>query len=919
MQQQTDYQQVGLFPTGWNPRRQSLVPAGLQSSLRHGGVCQPFARRGCEGPTVALHLALRLFLAFMMFPLLVLADESGNITGRVVESGGGRLTGVKVTLVNQETNTKQETVTAEDGRFTFPDLTPGTYLLQIEAGGFEPYEANIQVGTEKLNPLRIKLKLETVEEEVVVRPDTSGDRLSPESNVQSMKVDETFFNGLPLDVDYLFPFIDTFTSAATQGHEGTSIVVDGVEGGELDMPSSAIRSVKIDHNPYSAEFQHPGAARAEITTKHGHGHRYHGSIGFFARNSVFDARNAFADTRPDLNRRFLEGSLGGPLLGQNSYFFVAGDRLMNDESTVVNALNTVALTGPININVPTPQRRDHFFARTQWWLTEMQTLSLNYTFTDHSSKNNGVGALNLPEQGTSAGRHTHRVQLIESATLSPQFRNEIIFVLKDQTSRSGSQASGPEILVNGAFVGGPSQSFNDKERRAFDVQDTATYIRGRHNFLFGATVRNEWSNVFEATNFGGTFQFSSVDQYRNVVQNHVGAPDLFQANQGEPKISYLEQQTSGFAQDTMRVLPSLSLTFGVRYDWQNTLDNRRDLAPRLALAFAPGKRKRTVLRAGAGIFYDNLPRSATEDALLLDGVRVREIDISYPSYPDPFLGGQITSPAPSVMRVAPDAQSPYLMQTSAGIEEEIWKGTWLSLEYSFLHGVHLFRIRDVNAPLPSPSGPGLRPDPNFSNVEEVVSTAFLRGHALSLTFRGGLGKRFRGYGQYVFSKYTNDAPSNGPGTFLFPADNYDLQPEVGPADFDRRHRLNFAGTAQLPFGFRVGSILSAASGAPFNITTGSDPTGDTITRPPGVTRNTGRGPGTVQLDLRVTKVFSLQRISAGERRRSKRSLEFSVDAFNAINHRNATSIIGVVSSPLFGKANAASPARTIQLSAKCSF
>ena len=917
MQQQTDYQQVGVFSSGWNPRRQSPVPANLHSSLRHGGLRQPFTWSGCEDSTVALHVALRLFLALVMFPLLLLADESGNITGKVVESGGGRLTGVKVTLVNEETNTKQEAVTAEDGRFSFTDLTPGTYLLQIEAGGFEPYKTNIQVGTEKLNPLKIKLKLETVEEEVIVRPDTSNDRVSPESNVQSMKVDETFFNGLPLDVDYLLPFIDTFTSAAAQGHEGTSIVVDGVDGGELDMPSSAIRSVKIDRNPYSAEFQHPGVARAEITTKHGHGHRYRGSIGLLARNSVFDARNAFADTRPDLNRRFLEGSLGGPLLGQNSYFFVAGDRLMDDESTVVNALNTVALTGPININVPTPQRRDHFFARTQWWLTEMQTLSLNYTFSDHSSKNNGVGALNLPEQGTSADRYTHRVQLIESAGLSPQFRNEIIFVFKDQTSRSGSRASGPEILVNGAFVGGPSQSFDDKERRAFDVQDTATYIRGRHSFLLGATVRNEWSNVFEATNFGGTFLFSSVDQYRDVVQNHVGTPDLFQANQGEPGIPYLEQQTSGFAQDTMRVLPSLSLTFGLRYDWQNTLDNRGDLAPRLALAFAPGKRKRTVLRAGAGIFYDNLPRSATEDALLLDGVRVREIDISYPSYPDPFLGGQVTTPAPSVMRVAPEAQSPYLVQASAGVEEEISKGTWLSLEYSFLHGVHLFRIRDVNAPLPS--GSGLRPDPSFSNVEEFVSTAFLRGHALSLTFRGGLGKRFKGYGQYVFSKYTNDAPSNGPGSFLFPADNYDLQPEVGPADFDRRHRLNFAGTVQLPFGFRVGSILSAASGAPFNITTGSDPNGDTITRPPGVTRNSGRGPGTVQLDLRVTKLFSLQRISAGERGRSRRNLEFSVDAFNAINHTNVTRIIGVVSSPLFGKANAAGPARTIQFSTKYSF
>src|SRR5947199_4010624 len=218
-----------------------------------------------------------------------------------------------------------------------------------------------------------------------------------------MKVDATFFNGVLLDVDYLLPFIDTFTSAAAQGHEGTSIVVDGVDRGELDMPNSAIRSVKIDRNPYSAEFQHPVAARAEFTTKHGHGHRYRGSIGLLARNSVFDARNAFADTRPDLNRRFLEGSLGGPLLGQNSYFFVAGDRLMNDESTVVNALNTVDLTGPININVPTPQRRDHFFARTQWWLTEMQTLSLNCTFNDHLTNNYVSGQLLLSYSMSIAG------------------------------------------------------------------------------------------------------------------------------------------------------------------------------------------------------------------------------------------------------------------------------------------------------------------------------------------------------------------------------------------------------------------------------------------------------------------------------------------------------------------------------------
>lgn len=869
-------------------------------------------------PTVARTLlyVLLMVVSMSILPVFLTAQDPSSVTGRVQGTDGTALAGAKVALVNQETQAKKETITAEDGSFAFAQVAPGGYLLRVEAKGFEPHHASIQIGTEKPASLKIKLKLETVEEEVVVRPDTSDDRLSPESNTQSMKVDETFFSGLPLPVDYLLPFIDTFTSPGARGSEGTSIIVDGVDGGELDMPTSAIRTVKINRNPYSAEFQHPGAGRAEITTKHGHKRRYYGSVAFFARNSVFDARNALAQTKPDLNRRFVEGSLAGPLPRGHGNFFVAGDRLMDDQSAIVNALDTVALTGPANLNVPAPQRRDHVFARAQWSLTEMQTLSLNYTFTDHSSENNGVGALSLPEQGASAGRHTHRVQLIDSAAFSPQVHNEIILVFKDQTSRSGSPASAPEILVNGAFIGGPSQSFNEKQRRAFEAQDTATYIQGKHGFLVGATVRNEWSNMFEATNFGGTFEFSSLDQYRSVVQNHVGTPDLFQVNQGDPWLSYLVQQIAGFAQDTMRVLPNLSLTLGLRYDWQNALDTRKNLAPRLAFAFTPGKKKKTVVRGGAGIFYDNLPRSDIEDALLLDGVRVREIEISYPSYPDPFLGGQVTSPPPSITRVASVARSPYLIQASATVEEEIREGTWLSLDYSFLHGVHLFRLIDVNAPVPS--APALRPNPNFSNIAEVQSTAFLRGHALTLTFRGGLGKRFRGYGQYVFSKYTNDVSSSGAGTFLFPADNYDLRGEIGPADFDRRHGLNFAGIVQLPFGLRAGAILSVVSGAPFNVITGSDPFGDTSTRPPGVTRNTGRGPANVQFDVRATKAFNLKR-GAGAERRSRRSMELSVDAFNVINYTNVTNIVGVVSSPLFGQADAAGPARTIQLSAKYSF
>src|SRR5205807_304984 len=213
--------------------------------------------------------ARRAFLSVFIWAFPLLAQDGISLRGKVQGTGGTQLGGAKATLVNEETQAKQETITAEDGSFAFAQVAPGDYLLRVEAKGFEPYRASIQLGTDEPASLKIRLKLQTVEEELIVRPDTSDDRLSPESNTQSMKVDETFFSGLPLAVDYLLPFIETFTYPGARGSEGTSIVVDGIEGGELDMPTSAIRTVKINRNPYSAEFQHPGAGRAEITTKHG--------------------------------------------------------------------------------------------------------------------------------------------------------------------------------------------------------------------------------------------------------------------------------------------------------------------------------------------------------------------------------------------------------------------------------------------------------------------------------------------------------------------------------------------------------------------------------------------------------------------------------------------------------------------------
>src|SRR5207247_3529047 len=128
--------------------------------------------------------------------------------------------------------------------------------------------------------------------------------------------------------------------------------------------------------------------------------------------------------------------------------------------------------------------------------------------------------------------------------------------------------------------------------------------------------------------------------------------------------------------------------------------------------------------------------------------------------------------------------------------------------------------------------------------------------------------------------------------------------------YNHTHSLNFAGTMELSRVLRLSYVLSLASGAPYNITTGFDDNHDTVAndRPPGVTRNTELRPGTVDLDVRLTKTFKLAPPFLGGQPPAKReshNLEFSVDAFNAINHTNFAHIVGTQSSPFFGRATSA--------------
>jgi len=834
------------------------------------------------------------------------AAQSGVIlSGMVEDPTGAAIAKTRLTLINQATGEKREAVANGAGSFSFENIPPGQYSLQATAKNYETNEQAITVGAQPPAWIKIKMKIR-IEDEVTISESSVESVISPGRNADTIKFDDDLLRELPTQGQDILPVIANFLSPAALGAEGMSLIIDGAESGGLGIPGSAIKSLRINRNPYAAEFRRPGKGRVEVTTADGARKRIHGGAALFARNAHFDARNPFARVKPDSDRRLFETFFSGPMPGMRASFFLSGERRINDESAVVNARTPA---GPLIENIPTPERRASLLGRLQFYLNDRHKFEARYDFNNEAERNRGVGGFHLSSQAISAAERRHRFYLTERAILSPSLINDMRFIFERQEERRGAPATGPAIVVNGAFTGGQSQTFQASQETVLRFQDFATYPRNRHTLRFGAEARPKWLEASDGSNFGGVFEFSSLDQFA------IASPYVFRVNHGKPAVSFSQHEAAGFFQDEMRLRPNLSLTLGLRYDWLSNIHDRNNFAPRLAFAYAPGSQK-TVLRGGAGIFYDHVSESVIRRALLFDGARIQELVISNPSFPDPFQAGHASLSPLSLARIGADIRAPYVLQASFSVERELWKKAQMTVEYQTLRGAHLLRSRNINAPL---TETGRRPDPNFLNINQVESSASMRSNALSVTFRGSVGKRLKGMASYTLSRTTDDTG----GPFALPANNYDLRPELGRADFDERHRFAFAGTLELPRNFRVGLMLMLMSGKPIDITTGLDNNRDTVAndRPPGVTRNTGQGPGLAQLDLRLTKLFSVPRPfkAFNQSKNDSPNLEINIDAFNSFNHTNFTNFIGAQSSPFFGRANSALPGRTIQISTRYRF
>ncbi|MEK6407317.1 MAG: TonB-dependent receptor [Acidobacteriota bacterium] len=547
--------------------------------------------------------------------------QSYEVSGVVIDPSGAVIADAKVTLRRDDQRTEQSKTTNQKGEFRFPRLPSGNYELEIRKDGFKPTTTQLTIGAKSTAPLEITLPIADVREEIAVADRPNQANTNPEENLDVIKLDREALRNLPVLGNDIISSVANLVDASSTGSGGPTVLVDGLET-TRKIPASMIKEVRINQNPYSAEFARPGRGRIEVITKPGEP-EYHGEFNFIFRDFRLDARNAFALERPPEQRRIFEGTLTGPLGGEKTSFFFSVNREEEDLQSVVFARTPA---GVFSANVSNPNRDTELSFRIDHQASKRTTFSVRYEFTVDSTRNGGVGGFNLPEVATNSNGREHQLFFNHRLIISPSLVNE--FTLRAGTDNNVTRSARPGIprlVVPDAFTGGGSQADRRTTENHVQLNEILSWNHGKHFVKSGLNIPDiSRRGLSDRTNFGGTFSFSTVEDYLN------NRPFLFSINQGDGYLVFWQKEFGLFVQDNILVRPNFSIAPGLRYDKQNYLGDKNNFSPRLSFAYAPDKKRKAVLRGGAGIFYDRTGAGPIGDRLRFDGRRLRQVNITDP-------------------------------------------------------------------------------------------------------------------------------------------------------------------------------------------------------------------------------------------------------------------------------------------------
>jgi hypothetical protein len=780
-----------------------------------------------------------------------------TISGRVKDQQDAVIPGAQVVLRGM--GGEQRAQSNEEGSYRLVNLKPGKYTIRTTLQGFGKYEKPIEVAGNLTYDITLVVALEN--QEVDVTDDERGKvGVDPTQNAGALVLKGADLDALSDDPDQLAEDLQALAGPSA-GPNGGQIFIDGFSGGQLP-PKSAIREIRVNSNPYSAEYDRQGFGRIEILTKPG-ADRFRGQANFGFNDKIFNSRNPFLSERAPFQSRTYGFNVGGPLSKKSSFSFDL-DRREIDDNSAINATILDSSLLPVSLReaIVTPQRRLQMTPRFDYALGANHTLVGRYSFGRTTNNSEGIGQFSLGSRAYDVVDQNHTVQLTETSILSPNLINETRFqYTRSNTTNTGDNTI-PTIQVLDAFTGGGAQigaAYNTSN--SIEVNNISTRTYKQHTFKFGGRVRHSSLADFSPNNFGGTFVFTggiaplldagnnaipgqtaiinSLERYRRTllfnqlglsqaeIRLRGGGATQFTINGGNPLADVDQTDVGIFITDDWRIKPNITLSAGLRYEAQTNIDNFSAFAPRLSVAWGVGAKGRKpalfVVRAGAGFFYDRIAQNLALQAIRFNGTTQQNYIVPnpnfFPNVPSLSSIAQNTV-AQSVREVSSQIQAPVLMQTSLGIERQLTKSISMNVNYVNTRGVHSLRTRNINAPLPS----GARPYGDVGNIFLYESTGLLRQNQLMIGGTARPNRKISLFGNFMIQ----DAKSDTDGVGTLPADTYDLTSEYGQSSFNTRRRMFLGGSLQAGKGISMSPFIIYSSGRPFNIVTGRDTNGDTV-------------------------------------------------------------------------------------------
>ena len=560
-----------------------------------------------------------------------------------------------------------------------------------------------------------------------------------------------------------------------------NITIDGLDNNddraarERFTPSiEAIDEVQIIRNQFAAEYGRASGGRVNLRTRGG-SNKFHGRGYFFFRDESLNANtwknNSLGLKRLPLQEQDPGFTLSGPIVipkivnGRNRTFFFTAyeyDKLL--DSTLINTLVPVqqnplfplpaptTLTGqrlenatspavsatvaPFITGVSTPQRNHIFTTRVDHKFTDLHNGSFVFQLGRLTNLRQFGGGNRLAQTLEGKTRNSNAISYSDNYVFSAKAVAQTRFQFSQLTpavvATGGTTTpvvligiNDPLKLVSGTLVAGTSTSgATDRRETRFQFQEIFSYVSGPHSLKFGADTQKIKSVFIDLSDATGTWDFDSAGDFLANTPSRFRQNFLTTSTQHNTYIGI-------FAQDEWRLKQNLTISYGVRWENENILRDLNNFGPRIAFAYDPFKSGKTVIRGGAGIFYNRVLLRTIDDFTFGN----QQLFLDTDALTDPTTGKVLTnaqrrafiaanlrfpqtltaestlvkqfavqntgtggSSGGVLRRLDPSLRIPESYQANVGFERQLRRSMVFEVNYTWNRGLHLWREFNVNAP-----------------------------------------------------------------------------------------------------------------------------------------------------------------------------------------------------------------------------